>query len=182
MTALKKFALPEQIETRIFEIRGQKVMLDMDLAELYGVPTKRLNEQVKRNPERFPAHFMFQITTQELINWKSQFATSNSSVKMGLRKRPYAFTELGVAMLSSVLSSKQAIQVNITIMETFVRLRRLVQTPKWVERELDMITNVLESHDEKIKALFMLVDELTAPGPELKKRSIGFGRDLDESI
>ena len=104
----------QPIENLIFEIRGRQVMLDRDLAMLYGVETKRLNEQVRRNIERFPEDFMFQLNNNELNNWKSQIATSNS-VTMGLRKRPYAFTENGVAMLSSVLRSPKAIEVNIQI-------------------------------------------------------------------
>lgn len=100
------------IQNKIYEIRGQKVMIDRDLAEMYGVQTKALNQAVKRNIERFPEDFMFQLTTEETQNWKSQIVTTNS-IKMGLRRNPYAFTELGVAMLSSVLTSKIAIQVNI---------------------------------------------------------------------
>lgn len=103
------------IQNKIYEIRGQKVMIDRDLAEMYGVQTKALNQAVKRNIERFPEDFMFQLTTEETQNWKSQIVTTNS-IKMRLRRNPYAFTELGVAMLSSVLTSKIAIQVNIGIM------------------------------------------------------------------
>ena len=132
----------ESIQNKIYEIRGQRVMLDFDLAAMYGVKTGRLNEQVKRNIERFPEDFMFQLTKGELeilksqietsivndnqvdSNWKSQFATSNF-VKMGLRKLPYAFTENGVAMLSSVLRSPLAIQVNIGIMRVFTEIRRM---------------------------------------------------------
>jgi len=99
------------IQSKIYEIRGQKVMLDRDLAEMYGVQTKVLNQAVKRNIERFPEDFMFQLTTEETQYWKSQIVTSNA-IKMGLRRNPYAFTELGVAMLSSVLNSKIAIQIN----------------------------------------------------------------------
>lgn len=106
------------IQNKIYEIRGQKVMIDRDLAEMYGVQTKALNQAVKRNIERFPEDFMFQLTTEETQNWKSQIVTTNS-IKMGLRRNPYAFTELGVAMLSSVLTSKIAIQVNIGIMRAF---------------------------------------------------------------
>ena len=113
------------IQSKIYEIRGQKVMLDRDLAEMYGVETRVLNQAVKRNIERFPEDFMFQLTDEEVRNWKSQFVMSNS-IKMGLRKNPYAFTELGVAMLSSVLNSKIAIQVNMGIMRAFVALRQLV--------------------------------------------------------
>src|ERR1039458_127566 len=111
------------IERRIYLIRGQKVMLDSDLADLYQVPTFRLNEAVKRNGDRFPEDFMFQLNKEELENWRSQIEISNPGAKMGLRRPPYAFTELGVAMLSSVLGSKRAVHVNIAIMRTFVEAR-----------------------------------------------------------
>lgn len=120
------------IQSKIYEIRGQQVMLDRDLADLYGVETKVLNQSVKRNIERFPDDFMFQLTNEETQNWKSQLVTSNS-IKMGLRRNPYAFTELGVAMLSSVLNSSIAIEVNIAIMRTFVATRRLISTPPQIE-------------------------------------------------
>jgi hypothetical protein len=105
----------ELIERRIYVIRGQKVMLDADLAELYQVPTKRLNEAVKRNANRFPEDFMFQLGEEELANWRSQIATSNPGAKMGLRRPPYAFTEHRVAMLSSILKSNRAVELNILI-------------------------------------------------------------------
>lgn len=111
------------IQNKIYEIRGQKVMLDRDLAQLYGVETRVLNQAVKRNSERFPEDFMFQLSESEVEDWKSQIVMTNS-VKMGLRRSPYAFTELGVAMLSSVLNSKIAIQVNISIMRAFVAVRQ----------------------------------------------------------
>ena len=107
-----------KVESLIRVIRGQQVMLDRDLAELYGVETRRLNEQVKRNIERFPEDFMFQLSKAEFENWKSQIATSNSII-MGARKRPYAFTEQGVAMLSGVLKSPTAVEVNVRIMRAF---------------------------------------------------------------
>ena len=110
------------IQSRIYEIRGQKVMLDFDLAEMYEVETRALNQAVKRNIERFPEDFMFQLTKEETLNWKSQIVMSNS-IKMGMRRSPYAFTELGVAMLSSVLNSKAAIQINMSIMRAFVAIR-----------------------------------------------------------
>ena len=120
----------DSIRSRIFTIRGVQVMLDRDLAELYGVPTSRLNEQVKRNIRRFPDSFMFQLTRNELENWKSQFAISNlqASVKMGVRKRPYAFTEYGIIMLASVLRSNTAIDVSIRITSAFVAMRRALTT------------------------------------------------------
>lgn len=135
----------ERIETRIFTIRNQKVMLDRDLAELYEVETRGLVQAVKRNMDRFPADFMFQLSKEQLENWKSQIVISNS-VKMGLRKLPYAFTELGVAMLSSVLNSQKAIQVNIQIMRAVHYLKK-----KYLEDE--GIRNEIESLDQKIDRL-----------------------------
>jgi len=116
------------IQSKIYEIRGFKIMLDRDLARMYGVETRRLNEQVKRNLKRFPDDFMFQLSEQEFQDWKSQFAISNS-IKMGMRKRPYAFTELGVAMLSSVLNSDTAIEINMSIMRAFIAIRQFVLKP-----------------------------------------------------
>jgi hypothetical protein len=117
----------ERIEQAIYLLRGQKVMLDRDLAVLYGVETKRLKEQVRRNSDRFPEDFMFVLTPEEFANWRSHFATSNSD-RMGLRHAPMAFTEQGVAMLSTVLNSKRAIGVNIAIMRTFVKLRQMLDS------------------------------------------------------
>jgi len=114
------------IQSKIYEIRGQKVMLDRDLAKMYGVETRRLNEQVKRNLKRFPSDFMFQLTDEEFEILMSQFATSRWG---GIRKLPYVFTELGVAMLSSILSSQTAIQINISIMRAFIAIRQMVLNP-----------------------------------------------------
>lgn len=116
------------IQSKIYEVRGQRVMLDRDLAEMYGVETRVLNQAVKRNIDRFPPDFMFQLTDGELDIWRSQIVMSNS-IKMGIRRNPYAFTELGVAMLSSVLNSKTAIQINIGIMRAFVAIRQMIATP-----------------------------------------------------
>ena len=119
----------EVIQSKIYDIRGQKVMIDRDLAEMYGVETRTLNQAVKRNVDRFPEDFMFQLTDEETQNWKSQIVITNY-VKMGMRRNPYAFTELGVAMLSSVLNSKTAIQINMGIMRAFVAVRQLIALPK----------------------------------------------------
>lgn len=116
------------IQSKIYEIRERKVMLDRDLAEMYGVETRILNQAVKRNIDRFPKDFMFQLTDEELDIWRSQIVMSNS-IKMGMRRNPYAFTELGVAMLSSVLNSKTAIQINMGIMRAFVAIRQIIATP-----------------------------------------------------
>lgn len=115
----------EFIKRKIYLIRGHKVMLDRDLAELYGVETKQMKRQIKRNIERFPSDFMFKLTKEELNNWRCQFGTSNSD-KMGLRYTPFAFTEQGVAMLSSILQSKKAIRVNIQIMRVFTQLNKII--------------------------------------------------------
>lgn len=136
------------IRSKIYEIRGQKVMLDKDLAELYGVETRRLNEQVKRNIDRFPEDFMFQLTKEEFVNLISQNATSSWG---GNRKYPYAFTELGVAMLSSVLTSKIAVQVNIGIMRAFVTVRQMIAQPKTDKfSEIDKRFDKLEQYIEEV--------------------------------
>lgn len=164
----------ERIEKTILLIRGHKVMLDRDLAELYEVPTKRLNEQVRRNRKRFPEDFMFQLSKKELENWRSHFATSNSTSKMGLRRRPYAFTEQGVAMLSSVLNSDRAIDVNIAIMRTFVRLRQMLSTSKELARKLADLQRKLGEHDDKFAVVFDAIRQLMAPPPASTRRRIGY--------
>ncbi len=226
----------QTIQSKIYEIRGQRVMLDFDLAAMYGVETKRLNEQVKRNIERFPEDFMFQLTkgeleilrsqiatsnvsdNQEVINWKSQFATSNipnnqevsnwksqiltsNSVKMGLRKQPYVFTENGVAMLSSVLRSPLAIQVNIGIMRAFTELRRIATSwsvpnsqadvaqlrKDFEELKLDIEdilrdqNDINESTRTQLDAISTALAELQAKDPKPRqRRRIGFIQDETE--
>jgi hypothetical protein len=167
----------ERIEKAILLIRGQKVMLDRDLAELYGVATGALNQAVKRNLARFPEDFMFRLTRSEMEEWKSQFVISNSASKMGLRKRPYAFTEQGVAMLSSVLRSDRAIAVNIAIMRAFVKLRAILATHKDLARKLEELEAKLGAHDESFQVVFRAIKRLMAPPKPRKKRHIGFGRD-----
>ena len=134
------------IERRIYLIRGQRVMLDSDLADLYQVPTFRLNEAVKRNGDRFPEDFMFQLSKEELENWRSQIAISNPGTRMGLRRPPYAFTELGVAMLSSVLNSARAVQMNILIMRAFVRMREILATHKALAAKVDKLEEIGRAH------------------------------------
>src|SRR5712691_4360609 len=136
------------IERRIYLIRTQKVMIDTDLAQLYGVPTYRLNEAVKRNRKRFPADFMFQLNKKEAESLTSQFAISKKG-RGGRRTLPYAFTEQGVAMLSSVLNSERAIQVNIVIMRAFVRLREILASHKDLARKLDELERKHGEHDQK---------------------------------
>ncbi|WP_455755947.1 ORF6N domain-containing protein [Sulfurimonas sp.] len=142
----------ETIENKIYSIRGLQVMLDRDLAELYGVETKRLNEQVKRNIERFPNEFMFQLTKNELDNWKSQFATSNKEF-IGLRKMPFAFTEQGVSMLSGVLKSNIAINISIKIIQSFVNMRKIISNNALMFQRLDSLEQKQFKTDEKVDAV-----------------------------
>jgi len=162
----------ELVASRIFEIRGKKVMIDRDLALLYGVPTKRLNEQVKRNIRRFPADFMFQLTRaekEELVAICDRFNTMKHTTTL-----PYAFTEQGVAMLSSVLNSERAIQVNILIMRAFTKLREILLTHKDLALKIEALERKFTDHDEKIKAIFDAIKQLLEPIPEEAKRRIGF--------
>lgn len=161
----------ERIEKFILLIRGEKVMLDRDLAELYGVPTRTLNQAVRRNIKRFPVDFMFQLSKQELENWKSQFVISNPAAKMSLRKPPLAFTEQGVAMLSSVLRSERAIAVNIAIMRAFVRLREILSTHKELARKLEEME---QKYDEQFRVVFEAIRQLMTPTEQEKKGRIGF--------
>jgi hypothetical protein len=159
------------IEPRILLIRGQKVLLDRDLARLYLVSTKALNQAVRRNLDRFPEDFMFQLSQEELENWKSQIVTSNSAAKMGLRRCPYAFTEQGVAMLSSVLKSKRAVQVNIAIMRAFVRLREILATHKDLAEKLKAMEH---RYNKQFKVVFEILRQLMQPPAVSPKRRIGF--------
>jgi hypothetical protein len=162
----------ESIVSKILFIRDEKVMLDRDLAELYGVETKVLKQAVRRNIKRFPCDFMFELTKKEFENWRSQFVTSNSD-KMGLRYKPMAFTEQGVAMLSSVLHSNRAIEVNILIMRAFVQLRKMIASHDKLARKLAGLEQHLESHDEQIQAVFEAIRQLMAP-PAKPRKKIGF--------
>ena len=162
----------EVIEQRIFLVRGQKVMLYRDLAELYGVKTKIFNQAVKRNRKRFPGDFMFQLTYQEVRNLRSQFVTSNKE-RGGRRYLPYAFTEQGVAMLSSVLNSERAVQVNIEIMRAFVRLRRMIASNKDLAKRLDELER---KYNSQFKIVFDAIRQLMA-SPDTPRRRIGFHRE-----
>ena len=159
----------ERIERSILLIRGHRVLLDTHLADLYGVPTKRLNEQVRRNRSRFPGDFMFQLTSEEVESLRSQLATSNQG-RGGRRYAPYAFTEQGVAMLSTVLNSERAIRVNIEIMRAFVRLRQILASNVQLARRLDALE---KKYDAQFKVVFDAIRELMTP-PEPDKRKIGF--------
>jgi hypothetical protein len=162
--------VPQQlIETKILIIRGKKVMIDRDLAMLYDVETRALNQAVRRNIKRFPEDFMFQLTKEEMNHWKSQIVISNRE-KMGLRKRPYAFTENGVAMLSSVLNSERAIQVNIQIMRTFTKIREMLVTHKELRRKIEEME---KKYDYQFKIVFNAIKQLLEPVQKPKKR-IGF--------
>jgi hypothetical protein len=165
--------LAEDVDRIIYVIRGRRIMLDSDLAKIYGVTTKRLNEQVRRNRTRFPDDFMFQLTEDELENWRSQFATSNSSIKMSLRYRPYAFTEHGAVMLASVLNSPVAVAASIQIVRAFNRLRRLVSADKDLAAVLASLERKLAGHDEQIQELFAAIHEIMEP-PEEPTKEIGF--------
>jgi hypothetical protein len=160
----------ERIEKAIYVLRGQRVMLDEDLADLYGVTTKRLNEQVKRNLGRFPHEFMFQLIFQELTSLRSQIATSKTQGRGGRRHLPYVFTEHGVAMLSSVLNSERAIQVNIAIIKAFVRLRQMLASHVELARKL---TALEKKYDAQFKVVFDAIRQLMEP-PPAKRRNIGF--------
>ena len=159
----------ERIERAIYLIRGQKVMLDRDLAVLYGVETRALKQAVKRNEARFPADFMFVLSDEELSKWRSQFVTSNAD-RMGLRHAPMAFTEQGVAMLSSVVNSERAIAVNIAIMRTFVKLRQMLDSHAKLAKKL---AGLEAKYDEQFRVVFEVLNELMA-APEPKRRPIRF--------
>lgn len=168
-------ALPEyQVINKIYLIRNQKVMLDSDLAELYGVETKRLKEQVNRNLKRFPEDFMFEMTEQELQIWRSHFATSKS-LKMGLRRPPYCFTEQGVAMLSSVLNSERAIEVNIQIMRIFTKIKQSLIDMTELRLAIEEIRKKTDNNSKNIEIVFSYIDELLQKkeSPSPRKR-IGY--------
>ncbi len=167
------------IERKIYLLRGQKVMLDSDLAELYGVETKALNRAVKRNGTRFPADFMFQLTAAEAESLRCQFGTSNDS-RGGRRYLPYVFTEQGVAMLSSVLNSERAIQVNIAIMRAFVKLRELLATNQELAEKLAVLE---QRYDAQLQLVFQALNLLMSPAPETPpvNRRIGFRADKEST-
>jgi len=177
---MKELIPAEAIENNIYLIRGQKVLLDWDLALLYQVPTRRLKEQVKRNIERFPVDFMFQLTWSELDRLLKSRMNSCSRTQFATLKRgenikylPYAFTEQGVSMLSSVLRSKRAIRVNIAIMRAFVQIRHFLTTHKALAHKLKELEGRVGKHDEQITAIFEAIRQLMEP-PESPKKRIGF--------
>ena len=177
--AIKELMIPDElVMNKVYFIRGEKVMLDRDLAELYGVETKVFKQAVKRNIDRFPEDFMFEMTTEELENWRSQFVTSNSD-RMGLRYPPFCFTEQGVAMLSSVLKSETAIQVNIQIIRVFTRMREMIMTHKDILLQLEKIEKKLTGHDEDLALVFKYLKQLLNP-PQPPRQKIGFKRKDEE--
>jgi len=182
----KEIVSAEQIALRVRLFRGQKVLLDSDLAALYGVATKVLNQAVKRNRERFPDDFMFQLNTEETRFLRSQFVTlkegrltnwsqvvTSSKKHRGKRYRPYAFTEQGIAMLSSVLNSERAVKINIAIMRAFVQLRQALEANRELGRRFSELEQRVGKHDEEIAAILEAIRQLMAP-PEKSRREIGF--------
>jgi hypothetical protein len=157
----------EAIVRKILFLRGEKVLLDRDLAELYGVQTKVLKQAVRRNIKRFPKDFMFELTEEEFKNWRSHFVTSKGD-KMGLRHRPMAFTEQGVAMLSAVLNSERAIEVNIEIMRAFVTLRQMIVSNADLARKLDALER---KYDAQFRVVFDAIRQLMAPPDKPRKKN-----------
>ena len=169
MTSHRKIS---NLENAIHLIRGQRVMLDADLAIVYGVTTKRLNEQVRRNRLRFPSDFGFRLTVEELTNLRSQIATS--SLHGGRRYRPWVFTEHGAIMLASVLNSEIAVQASVRVVRAFVRLREMVAANAQLAVKLKELEQRLDSHDEAIANLFATLKQLLEPSEPPKRREIGF--------
>jgi uncharacterized protein YigA (DUF484 family) len=162
----------ERIAQSILELRGHKVLLDSDLAELYGVLTKRFNEQIKRNLARFPMDFMFQLTSDELGGLRSQIATSKPG-RGGRRYAPYVFTEHGAIMAAMVLNSPRAIEVSVQVVRAFIRLRETLSSNKELALRLDELERKLATHDQAITGILKMIRELMNP-PPTKKRPIGF--------
>lgn len=181
----KSLILVEQIEPRILAIRGQRVILDADLAELYGTTTKRMNEQVKRNLSRFPKDFMFLLTAEEAQAMRSQFVTTSgtnplmrsqiaTASKRNIRYLPYAFTEHGALMAASVLNTPSAVDVSVYVIRAFVKLRELLSTHKELGHKLVELESKVSSHDEAIRALVAAIRRLTQPPPTTPQKRIGF--------
>jgi hypothetical protein len=163
----------DAIARRILIVRDHKVLLDADLAALYGVQTRALNQATKRNAERFPGDFMFRLSASEFEDWRSQIVMSNPGAKMGLRRAPFAFTEHAALMAATVLNSKRAVEVSLYIVRAFVRLRELVATHKDLAQRLDGHERKLASHDQAIAGLVTTIGQIMAPA-ETKRRPIGF--------
>ena len=170
----------ELVEKRIYLIRGHRVMLDSDLAELYGVATKVLLQAVKRNLNRFPEDFMFLLKYQDVAALRSQIVTLKKGRGEHRKYLPYVFTEQGVAMLSSVLNSDRAVQVNIAIMRAFVKLREMLSTNKELAHKLAQLERKIEKHDDEIKLIFDAIRQLMSPATDTKRGKIGFRREGDK--
>ena len=175
----------ESILSKIYFIRGKKVMLDRDLAFLYGVETKNLKRQVRRNELRFPEDFMFELNDEEFEDWRRQFGTSNED-RMGLRYKPFAFTEEGVAQLSTVLNSERAIKVNIQIIRMFTKMRSFMLSNKDILRKLDEIERRYNDHDKKIEAIFNYLKKLKSADQTLSdfknRNRIGLNQEANEIL
>jgi phage regulator Rha-like protein len=185
---MPKIAIEEVIATRIIEIRGKKVMLDKDLASLYRVKVKVLNQSIKRNIKRFPKDFMFQLSWDEAQFSRSQNVTltlrsQNATLNHGknIKYLPYVFTEQGVAMLSSVLNSERAIQVNILIMRAFIRLKEVLLTHKELATKIETLENKYSEHDQTIKSIFEAIKQLLEMPPTEERKIIGFSRPKTNS-
>ncbi len=179
MTKEKKLSIPlERIASSILVVRGHKVLLDADLATLYGVTTKRLNEQVRRNRERFPEDFVFQLAQDEHEALRSQFATSNAG-RGGRRYLPYVFTEYGAIMAAAVLNTPRAVEMSLYVVRTFVRLREMLASDKELKRKLDELERRLGAHDQAIASILSAIRELMVPPEAPKKRKIGFIQNED---
>jgi len=164
----------EIIERKIYLIRGIKVMLDFDLAELYQVETRALIQAVKRNNNRFPPDFAFQISEKDFKKWRSQIVTSNPRAKMGLRRPPYAFTEHGVTMLASVLRSKKAAEISIYVVRAFIQLREMLASHKKILKEFEKFKKVQKMHGQHIVNILNVIKQLLNPPPNSNKEPIGF--------
>lgn len=181
MAVTKVVPIPvDAIAKRIQFIRGQRVILDTDLAKLYGVETRALNQAIKRNEERFPEDFMFQLSKEEFEGWRSQIVMSNPGAKKGLRRPPYVFTEAGALQAASVLNSPRAIQVGIYVHRAFVQLRDLLATHKNIARQLMELEKRVTGHDKELGKILELIRELLSPPPQPKRRPIGFHTSDDD--
>ena len=176
---MKKIAIPDEvIISKIYLIRGQKVMIDRDLAELYGVETRSLKQAVRRNIERFPEDFMFEMTKTELAYWREENATGKED-KMGLRYAPFCFTEQGVTMLSCILNSERAIEVNIRVIRIFTKLREMLLTHKDILLKLEQMEKKITGHDENIQMIFEALRQLLQPAIVPRKR-VGYKQSIDK--
>jgi hypothetical protein len=179
MAKVERPAPVEQISRSILILRGQRVILDRELAAIYGATTKRLNEQVKRNRDRFPEDFMFQLTAEEVEHSRSQFATLNTGRGQNIKYRPFAFSEHGAIQAANILNSPRAIAMGVYVVRAFVQLRELLASNTALARKLNELEGKLKNHDEAITAILSAIRELMNP-PAPKRRGIGFTADIHE--